>query len=174
MKRILKTVFALLIAPALGAAAFHEGTTQLSVEERVLLMQSPTHSSDFEAFWSAPEFCGTWHLLTWDTDHASMVPDAPNDLLDRVREEVGRVNQKPGTGDDLALSVTVFRYKRGGFLTNPVGQFELVARNPTGKAVWIAVCRERSSQSKAESLADSDSLIMARELCRKLRRTFAK
>ena len=61
----------------------------------------------------------------------------------------------PGAGEDLTLSVTVYRYKRSGFLTNPVGHFELVARDPKGRAVWMALDQVKSTQSLAESLADS-------------------
>lgn len=174
MKLPSKFVCALLLGSALWAGSFHEGKTQLSPEEQAHLMQGESRSEDFVQSWTAPVFQGNWHLLKWDSDHSSAVPDAPSDLLDRVREEVGRVNQKPGTGEDLSLTVTVFRYKRGGFLTNPVGHFELVARNTKGQAVWMALSQEKSSQSKAESLADSDSQIMARELYRKVRQTFGK
>lgn len=174
MKSILKIGYALILGSALWAGTFHDGKTQLSPEEQSLLMQGESQSEDFLRCWTAPGFEGGCHLLKWDSDRSTAVPDAPSDLLDRVREEIGRVNQKPGTGEDLALTVTVFRYKRGGFLTNPVGNFELVARDPKGKAVWIALAQEKSSQSKAESLADSDSQIMARELYRKVRQTFGK
>ena len=67
-----------------------------------------------------------------------------------------------------------YQYKQGGFFTNPVGQFELVARDRQGHAKWMALAQVKSTQSLAESLADSDSLIMGRELHRKLRETFDK
>ena len=169
-----KCAFALLLGAALWAGSFHDGKTQLSTEEQSLLLQGEQGKDGFERVWRAPEFNGKWHLLKWDTDHAWAVPEAPSDLLDRVREEVGRVNQTPGAGEDLTLTVTVFRYKRSGFLTNPVGHFELVARDPKGRAVWMALDQVKSSQSLAESLADSDSLIMGRELHRRIRQTFEK
>ena len=169
-----KTAAAMLLGAALWAGSFHEGKTQLSPEEQSLILQGEQRHEGFELVWRAPDFDGKWHLLKWDSDHSWAVPEAPGDILDRVREEVGRVNQTPGTGEDLALSVTVFHYKPGGFLTNPVGQFELVARDKHGRAVWMALDRVKSSQSLAESLADSDTLIMGRELNRKIRKTFGK
>jgi hypothetical protein len=164
----------LLLGATLCAGTFHEGRTQLTPEEQALVLQGEQRTGGFERTWRAPEFQGKWHLLKWDPDHSWAVPEAPADLLDRVREEVGRVNQTPGTGEDLTLSVTVFRYKRSGFLTNPVGHFELVARDSKGRAVWTALDQVKSTQSLAESMADSDSLIMGRELHRKIRQTFEK
>jgi hypothetical protein len=173
-KIVAASLTALLMGATLGAASFHEGRTQLTAEEQALALKGERREDGFERVWVAPGFQGKWHLLKWDADHSWAVSEAPNDLLERVREEVGRVNQTAGSGDDLSLAVTVYKYKRQGFLTNPVGQFELVARDPKGHAVWIAVDQVKSSQSLAESMADSDSLIMGRELHRKIRKTFEK
>jgi hypothetical protein len=163
-----------LLAATLSAADFHEGRTQLTPEERTRLVQMKEADGPFEKFWKAPGFDGNWGLLKWDPDHSWAVADAPTDLLTQVREEVGQVNQESRKGEDLTLAVTVYRFKRQGFLTNPVGYFELVARNREGKAVWIAQDHVKSTQSLANSLADSDSQIMARELRRKLRVAFEK
>ena len=169
-----KIASAMLLGATLWAGSFHEGKTQLTTEEQALILQGQERPDGFQRVWQAPEVDGKWHLLKWDADHSWAVPEAPSDLLDRIREEVGRVNQTPGTGEDLTLSVTVFHYKRGGLLTNPVGHFELVARDPKGHAVWMALDQVKSSQTLAESLADSDSLIMGRELHRHIRKTFEK
>jgi hypothetical protein len=163
-----------LLATTLAAADFHEGRTQLTPEERGRMVQVKEGDGPFERLWKAPGFEGTWGLLKWDPDHSWAVADAPTDLLDQVREEVGQVNQASNKGEDLSLTVTVYRFKKQGFLTNPVGYFELVARNREGKAVWIALDRVKSTQSLATSLADSDSQIMARELRRKIRVAFLK
>lgn len=170
----LKGVSVLLLGATLWAGSFHEGKTQLSPEEQALVLQGEQRHDGFERVWRAPEAQGPWGLLKWDPDHSWAVSEAPSDLLDRVREEIGQINQKPGKGEDLSLTVTVYRYKRPGFLTNPVGYFELVARDTKGRAVWMALDQVKSSQSLAESMADSDSLIMGRELHRKLRKTFDK
>lgn len=174
MNLILKTTSILLLGGALWAGPFHEGKTALSPEEQALVLQDAQPSAGFHRLWRAPGFTGSWHLLKWDAEHSSAVPDAPSDLLDGVREEVGRVNQPPGKGEDLFLTVTVYRYKRQGFLTNPVGYFELVARDAKGQPIWMALDQIKTSQSLAESLADSDSRIMGRELHRKIRQSFGK
>jgi hypothetical protein len=162
------------VVATLSAADFHEGRTQLTPEEKTKVAQVQTGNSPFEKLWKAPNFEGTWGLLKWDPDHSWAIADAPTDLLDHVREEVGQVNQVTRKGEDLTLAVTVYRFKKQGFLTNPVGYFELVARNREGQAVWIALDQVKSTQSLATSLADSDSQIMARELRRKLRVAFEK
>ena len=173
-QNLIRILLPALLAANLAAAGFHDGRTQLTPEERAEVVQAPTSNGPFEQFWTAPGFDGTWGLLKWDPEHSWAVADAPTDLLDQVREEVGQVNQAPDKGEDLTLAVTVYRFKKQGFLTNPVGYFELVARNREGQAVWIAMDQVKSTQSLATSLADSDSQVMARELRRKLRVAFQK
>jgi hypothetical protein len=173
-KNLTRILLPALLAATLAAADFHEGRTQLTPEERGRMIQVKEGDGPFERLWKAPGFDGTWGLLKWDPDHSWAVADAPTDLLDQVREEVGQVNQASNKGEDLNLTVTVYRFKKQGFLTNPVGYFELVARNREGKAVWIALDRVKSTQSLATSLADSDSQIMARQLRRKIRVAFLK
>ena len=171
---VARIVLPALVAATLSAANFHEGRTLLTPEEKERIVQVKAGDGPFEKFWKAPGFDGNWGLLKWDPDHSWAVADAPTDLLDQVREEVGQVNRASRKGEDLTLAVTFYRFKRQGFLTNPVGYFELVARNREGKAVWIAVDQVKATQSLATSLADSDSQIMARELRRKIRVAFEK
>ena len=174
LKTITKIILPALLATTLSAADFHEGRTQLSPEERGKIVQVKEAGGPFQQLWKAPGFDGDWGLLKWDPDHSWAVADAPKDLLHLVREEVGQVNQEARQGENLSLTVTVYRFRKQGFLTNPVGYFELVARNQEGKAIWIALDRVKSTQSLANSLADSDSQIMARELRRKIRVAFQK
>lgn len=164
----------ILLAAPLPAADFHQGRTQLTAEERSQILQVKPRQGPFERLWVAPGFDGSWGLLKWDPDHSWAVPDAPGDLLDQIREAVGEINQDPRQGQDLHLAVTVYHFKRQGFLSKPEGHFELVARNRQGKAVWIAQDRVKRTQSLAITLADSDSQIMARELQRKIRVAFRK
>jgi hypothetical protein len=171
---IAQIILPALVTATLSAANFHDGRSQLTPEEKENIVQVQASDGPFEKLWKAPGFDGNWGLLKWDPDHSWAVTDAPTDLLDHVREEVGQVNQASRKGEDLTLAVTVYRFKKQGFLTNPVGYFELVARNREGKAVWIAVDQVKSTQALATSLADSDSLVMARELRRKLRVAFEK
>ena len=164
----------ILLAAPLPAADFHQGRTQLTAEERGLLLQVKPGQGPFERLWVAPGFDGTWGLLKWDPEHSWAVPEAPGDLLDQIREAVGEINQEPCKGADLRLSVTVYHFKRQGFLSKPEGHFELVARNRQGKAVWIAQDRVKRTQPPAIIRSDTDSQIMARELQRKIRVSFRK
>jgi hypothetical protein len=173
-QNLARIILPALMAVTLSAANFHEGRTQLTPEEKEKVVHVKAGDGPFEKFWKAPGFDGNWGLLKWDPDHSWAVADAPADLLDHVREEVGQVNQESHKGEDLTLAVTVYRFKRQGFLTNPVSYFELVARNRKGEVVWIAIDHVKSTQSLSTSLADSDSQIMARELRRKLRVAFQK
>ena len=174
MKILPVTCLSFLLAGSLSAAGFHEGKSQLAPEEQATLLQVKEGEGAFERLWRAPGSEGKWGLLKWDSDHSWAVPDAPPDLLDHLREEIGRVNQGKPQGEDLTLTVTVYRFKKQGFLTNPVGYFELVARNKAGHPVWMAMDHVKSTQSLATSLADSDTRIMGRELYRKIREDFGR
>ncbi len=165
-------VVAPVVALGLYAADFHEGRTQLTPDETSQVMQTWAGGGPFQKLWKSPDLDPDWGLLKWDEEHSWAVPEAPGDILRMVREEVGQLNEKPRKGEDLTLSVTVYRYKRMGFLSNPIGWFELVARNRQGRPVWMALDQVKATQSLAVSLADSDTQIMARELRRKLRTAF--
>ena len=173
-KKLRLPLVSIILCGTLMARGFHDGKTQLTPEEQGVVLGLKEKEQGFEKVWKAPGFTGKWQLLKWDGDHSWAVPDAPGDLLDHVREEVGRVNQTPGEGENLYLSTTVYRFKKQGLLTNPVGYFELVARDRQGKAVWIALDHVKSTQALANSMADSDSQIMGRELYRKIREEFSR
>jgi hypothetical protein len=63
-------------------------------------------------------------------------PTAPPDL--QMRDELGRLNQRFRAGENIALSVTVHRFDKGGIWTTPTAYYELVARDPQGELVWTA------------------------------------
>jgi len=171
MNRIV--VAAVLSSVALVAGDFHPGKSLLTKEEQspVGVLQEKTEG--FSILWKSPDLKG-WHLLKWDADHSAAVPDAPSDLLDRIHEEVSRINQKPGEGEDLFLSVNVYKFKKQGFLTNPVAFFEVVARDKAGKMMWAAIDKVKSTQELAQSLADTDAQIVGREILKRIRVDFTR
>ncbi len=170
MRKILAA--AALSCVALLGADFHPGKTLLTKEEQAPVVALQEKPEGFSKLWKSADLKG-WHLLKWDADHSTAVPDAPSDLLDRIHEEVSRINEKPGEGEDLLLSVNIFKFKKQGFLTNPVAFFEIVVRDKSGKVMWAAIDKVKSTQELAQSLADTDAQIIGREILGKIRKDFS-
>jgi hypothetical protein len=114
-----------------------------------------------------------WNLLRWDTSRSFAVSDAPGDLLQTIRDEIGRLNQRSGGGEDLVLAVTVYYFEKAGFWNGPVADYELVARDMGGGVVWAVDDKIEALEALAQALTDPPSAIIAREILRKLRRQFS-
>lgn len=167
-------VFALALVsiPAMAGEKFHEGKSALAPEERAAVLSiKEKEGSGFRLAWKNPEI-KTFGLLKWDADSSFAVTDAPPELLDAIRENIGKLNQKDRKGESLSLSVTVFKFKKQGFLTNPVAFFEIVARTKDGKAAWVVIDHVKSTQELAQGLSDTDSAIVGREVFRMMREEF--
>lgn len=108
-------------------------------------------------------------LVKWDEDGSKATNDCPPSLLANLRENVGLLNQGRKAGEPLTITVNAYHWKAQTFLTNPVLSLEIVLKDKAGKVVFVALDQIKSSQSKAESLTDSDSQIMGRELLKKLK-----
>jgi hypothetical protein len=94
-------------------------------------------------------------------------------LLQTIRDEVGRLNQRAQKGDDLLLTVNVYSYQKGGLFSDPRANYELVARDKKGRAVWVADDEVVARGELAQTLVDSEDTVMAREIVRKVRESFA-
>jgi hypothetical protein len=114
-----------------------------------------------------------WNLLRWDASRSFAVSNAPVDLLETIRDEIGRLNQRPGFGEDLLLAVTVYRFKKAGLWNGPVADYELVARDMLGRVVWAVDDKIEAREELAQALTDPPSAVIAREILRKLRRQFS-
>lgn len=163
---------ALVSLPAMAGEKFHDGKSALKPEEKVVVLAvTEKEGSGFRMAWRNPDV-KTFGLLKWDADSSYAVTDAPPELLEAIRENIGKLNQKDRKGEDLILSVTIFKFKKQGFLTNPVAFFEIVARTKDGKAAWVVIDRVKSTQELAQGLSDTDSAIVGREVFRKMREEF--
>ena len=161
------------LAGCASGTALHVGPSTLATRERATLAQAKPRNGQggFRKSWKSPAI-KTWALLKWDSDHSSAVPGAPAGLLQAIRDELGRMNQRPATGESLTLVVTVYGYDRGGWFSPPSAAYELVARNSNGQAVWFAEDEVSAPPELAHTLADSAELILAREISRKVRVEF--
>jgi hypothetical protein len=95
--------------------------------------------------------------------------DAPPELLQTIRDELGKVNANAGPGDDAQLSVVVFRCDKGGFFSNPTAHYELAIRDKSGSLVWAAIDRVVAKPDLARTLADTPSQTIAREILGRVR-----
>jgi hypothetical protein len=155
-----------------STGALHGGPSALAPKEKAALVQTKERKGEgFRRLWKSTDL-KPWALLRWDQDHSSTAPGAPPGLLQNIRDELGRFNQRSIRGEDLVLVVTVYAYDRGGWFSDPSVSYELVARNQKGQAVWVADDEVAVRAELATTLIDSDELLLARDIARKMRQEF--
>lgn len=163
----------LLAASCATTSRLHDGRTALAASETTAVAAGAVRGNDggFRRLWRSPAL-NKWRLLKWDQDHSTAASGAPATLLQNIRDEIGRLNQRSAVGDDLVLTCTIYLFRGGGWFSDPSAHYELVARNAAGKAVWVADDEIVAKPELARTLADPDDLIIAREIARKLRSAF--
>lgn len=173
MWRMLIPLGGLMAAGCATTQGLHEGRTALAVPEATVVSAHAEEGTGngFRRLWRSPTL-KPWRLLKWDQEHSTVAPGASPALLQTIRDEVGRLNQRAAGGDDLLLTVTVYLYRGGGWFSDPRAHYELVARNQAGKAVWVADDEIVARPELARSLADPDEVLIARELTRKIQQAF--
>jgi hypothetical protein len=165
---------ALALAGCASASALHEGKTALEPQEGAVMSRTADRSGiSFRKVWKVPGL-KPWAMLKWDQDHSAAAPGAPPGLLQAIRDEVGRLNQQPAKGEDFFLTVTVYSYDRGGWFSEPSAAIELVARDGKGRAAWVADDQVTVRPELAQTLADSEEMVLAREITRKVRQEFGR
>jgi len=164
---------ALLASAGCAPAVFHSGRTTLARSEQGCLAPRKGATSGIFARSCQVQQMRSWNLLRWDASRSFAVSNAPVDLLETIRDEIGRLNQRPGFGEDLLLAVTVYRFKKAGLWNGPVADYELVARDMLGRVVWAVDDKTEAREELAQALTDPPSAIIAREILRKLRRQFS-
>jgi hypothetical protein len=172
-RMVLVPLGGMLVASCATTSRLHEGQTALASSESAAATAG-AHKGDGDGFrrlWRSPGL-KPWRLLKWDQDHSTAAAGSPAALLQAIREEVGRLNQRPASGDDLLLTCTVYLYRGGGWFSDPKAHYELVARNQAGKALWVADDEVVAKPDLARSLADPEEAIIAREIARKIRQAF--
>jgi hypothetical protein len=172
MKRAVLVVLVLAIGCA--STGFHEGRTALRKEEQACLVakKGAPKGVVFERFWTAPRLVAIG-LVQWQEDRSWACPQAPADLLQSMRDEMGRLNQRYRVGENISLAVTVYRFDKGGIWSGPpTAHYELVARNGKGQVVWAADDKIEAPGSLARTVADTSSAMIGREVLRKVRQQF--
>jgi hypothetical protein len=152
-----------------SSSSFHEGPTALAPKERTALAATVRkQNGGFERFWRRPGVA--IGIVKWSEDRSSAVPSAPLDLLQAIRDEVGRANRSNRAGEAVYVSVTVFGWKRSLFSRTLEVGYEVVGRDRVGQVLWMGEDMVRPTRDFALNLAESDQQIAAREIGRKLRK----
>jgi len=155
-----------LLLPACASSGLHKGPTALVHTEKAALAGAPEKKDGgFGRFWPKAAVRGVG-LLKWDV-RSTATAGAPAELLELIRDEVGRLNQKARAGEDVLVSVTVYRVERRFFGGLEVG-VEVVGRDSGGRLVWAGDEVVRPKAEQARNLADTAEVIVAREVARKL------
>ena len=167
-------VVASVLAVGCASTGLHEGRTALRKDEQGYLVarKGAPRGGAFERFWTVrrPISIG---LVRWQEDQSWACPQAPADLLQSMRDELGRLNQRYRAGENISLAVTVYRFDKGGIWSGPpTAHYELVARDQQGQVVWAADDKVEAEASLARTLADTSSAIIGREVLRKVRQQF--
>jgi hypothetical protein len=165
-------VAALFGTAGCAPAVFHDGRTTLARREQpCLASRNRGAKRHFRPVLSCAGMRSRG-LLRWDASKSFVVSDAPSDLLQAIRDEVGRLNESARLGEDLALAVTVYRFRRAALWHAPAAYYELVARDMRGQVVWALDDKIEAREELARTLVDPPSAIIAREILRKLRSQF--
>lgn len=163
-------VVALMAVGGCAATGKSQRPTSLSARDAALLAKVPEkEDGDFRRVWRHPAL-REWGYIKWDEDRSRNSPGAPADLLQNLRDELGRLNQAAGAGPNLYLAVTVGGYHRGGIFSRPSADLELVVRDGAGRMLWAATGPVAVNPALTESMADSHSVLIAREVLLRMRR----
>jgi hypothetical protein len=169
MKRLcLSASLAIVTGACAGTQTFHSGPTSLNPrEQRAMLAISSTRAHGFARFWLRPK-CRVG-LVKWSAATSRSIPDAPKTALEHVRDEVGRLNEKPRTGEPVFVTVTIFAWQRRWFDPAPRVGYEVVGRDGAGQIIWMGEDTLVPLRELALDLTEPDDLLVARQVVRKLR-----
>jgi hypothetical protein len=158
-----------LVAAGCASTSLHDGRTTLRKDEHgYLVARKGAPKSSFERFWRTPRPASIG-IVQWQEEQGWACPQAPADLLQAIRDELGRLNQQYRAGENISLAVTVYRFDKGAILRKPTAHYELVARDPRGQVVWAADDKIEATENLSRSLADTSSAMISREVLRKVR-----
>lgn len=159
----------MVFAAGCATGGFHEGRTALRKEEQGYLVAGRgSPRSAFARLWASPRRPPIG-LVQWWAEQSWACTEAPPELLQSIRDELGRLNQPYRTGENIVFAVTVYRFDKGGVWASPSAYYEIVVRDLRGQLLWAADDRVEAREDLAHSLADAPSTIIAREVLRKVR-----
>jgi hypothetical protein len=110
-------------------------------------------------------------LVRWDPDRSTVGPSCPENLLQRIRDEAGRLNQKPKEGTALKLTVRVDSCAPETLFRPPVVRYAFVLGSAESNRSLVIGAGELDVASDLfESPADDRAVVVGRELRRRVER----
>jgi len=146
-------------------AAFRPGESLSKDEAATLAAKSAPLPSGARVWGGLAK--GQLGLVKWDS-RSSADQSAPKELLQAVRDEVGRINQRDPGPVNVRLTLEILRYARR-FGGRGAGEFTAVARNQRGQMVWALADSVQPDESERQTAAESDAEVAARSLGKRLR-----
>ena len=171
MKRAL-VVVASVLAVGCASTGLHEGRTALRKEEQGYLVArkgAPTGTFRTVLDRETPVAIG---LVRWQEDQSWACGQAPADLLQSMRDEIGRLNQRivPARTFRWRLRCTASKRAVSGGVTGR--SLRAGGARPAGPGGLGGRRQSRGRASLARTLADTSSAIIGREVLRKIRQQF--
>lgn len=159
----------LVVALAAGCATGAAQPAQSSLldsSERVLLGASH-EGAGFSRFWRLDP-APSMGLVKWDVDNSGTRPGVPRELLQSIRDELGRVNQAERRGVGVVVAVRLEEYETASFWRRACVRYEITGRTSAGTLLWVVQDNLHPRGTDRASLADSDELVLARGIVGKL------
>lgn len=110
--------------------------------------------------------------LRWDPDQSEVGATCPGDLLQKIRDETGRLNQKVTEGTTISLTVHVDHCAPETLLSPPVVSYAFVLRNgQSGRSLVVGAGEVGVASALFESPADDRAAVVGREVRRRVERS---
>jgi hypothetical protein len=113
-------------------------------------------------------------LLQWNADRSSVSAACPRPLLQSIRDEVGRLNQRATEGDVATVAVHVYGCRGQWWWSPPVVQYEFTVLGSTGKHVSFGAGDVELHPRAFQSPADDPVEVVGRELRKRIARSLRR
>jgi hypothetical protein len=109
--------------------------------------------------------------VRWDPDRSNVGVSCPANLLQKIRDEAGRLNQKTREGTKLGLTVQVDRCRPETLFAPPMVSYAFVLTNAESRKSLVVGAGEIWVESELlESSADDRASAVGREVRRRVER----
>ena len=166
----MRVLCALLVGVALVAADPWPNPNSIvpaEIQAKLIHTKSSKDPDSFKRVWKNDEL-NNFGLIKWNAVESLSEKGVPSAFLASAREAVGMLNQTRHSGNDLSFGLHAFRWHEKGLFSKPGLSVEIVIKDKAGKVLFVAYDELEANRRKAESLADTDSEIIGKEIAKRL------